>query len=973
MRIACESCKEAYTIEDSQVADQPIGAQCPYCGHVQLVRKSDDVLSGALSFEQPPPGMGFGPEPGGAISESMPALSGGGPPPLQNPNLNKISSRDLFGGDSLQSGGQWSGGLSMSGNFSLDSSSLPQDSGYSPSGDINDSQFSGGLSMSGNIDAGSLEDPPSSGAPELELDRGGPGGGGGIPLASGGLELDSLSLDSRSGPGDSIPSASLSSGSLGPVGAEGAEARCQVCGTPLNDQFDRVLGLCEEHQRAKGSRDRELSSGGWFHRDRTGNVAGPIALEQMRARVRDGQFSTEDEFSRDGTDFGPITRFKELAYLASLATAVSSPRSSHMQVSRSRPRILPLLVIMVIFAGLGALAFFMFQERAKITVMAKSLISGDGLSTAGSNPLKFYFADWSAQLPNNSGSASEYLVTAEARFFEDTAEGYKQAEIAYKRALLVDGENVAATAGYAENALTWRYATMSAEELKVIRGAIRHATEKGPKTSAPYRAAAILALMENDLPGCRSGADTALQFSPTDGRARLISAACYLQGNSKLAVEEAEQARRLIDTMNRAVPVLADGLIRLGSFKQAERLLKRQLASEPRQTSVMYQLAVLKQKIGEEDEAEALLRRAATQDDDPVRAKLALADFKLEQGSWSAAASGYREASRLPIAHKLRGSRLYSGWARAALMLNKPDEAKELAEKALSYSGMDAAALLARGEAALMQGKSGEAIADARRILTQRDKEPAALVLKARADLMEGNRAGALESLHTATENNKQSIALRGILARLFLNEGNSSAAFTLMRRAFAVDPTWAGAHDRRPRFEVNPQAVQEAIGAFEKLVEDRNNGPVASASIAMLNYQLENWDQTEEAINACLSVDRSNTMALLYKAQMALDDGDPKRAKALARKLLALEHGMPLAYLTLARAEAAMGKTKPAIRAYEDALLGERGLLSASLELAALRHKTPKLRKASEAEVMRIFKLDPSHREARRLLFELR
>src|SRR5687768_2968356 len=79
MRIECEVCSATYTIDDAQLSDQPIGAQCPYCGHVKLVRKGDQAAKAPggiptfgttsaqdLGFGGPPPGF----SPGGSASAS---------------------------------------------------------------------------------------------------------------------------------------------------------------------------------------------------------------------------------------------------------------------------------------------------------------------------------------------------------------------------------------------------------------------------------------------------------------------------------------------------------------------------------------------------------------------------------------------------------------------------------------------------------------------------------------------------------------------------------------------------------------------------------------------------------------------------------------------------------------------------------------------------------------------------------------
>src|SRR5262245_28485976 len=69
MRIECEVCSATYTIDDAQLSDQPIGAQCPYCGHVKLVRKGDQVAARGPGGIPP-----FG-------TTSAQDLGFGGPPP----------------------------------------------------------------------------------------------------------------------------------------------------------------------------------------------------------------------------------------------------------------------------------------------------------------------------------------------------------------------------------------------------------------------------------------------------------------------------------------------------------------------------------------------------------------------------------------------------------------------------------------------------------------------------------------------------------------------------------------------------------------------------------------------------------------------------------------------------------------------------------------------------------------------------
>src|SRR5687767_1232313 len=287
MRIECEVCSATYTIDDSQLSDQPIGAQCPYCGHVRLVKKGD---AGA-------PSLGAGPPPQQHMASD---LSLNAPPPI------KESSPFLGNAPPNPFGGPNGGAAPF---------------GASPFG------------------ASPFGAPPFGAAPEP-------------PPRESSMQIERTSQRQTSQSLEPQPSG----------------ATCQVCGTSLTDEFDKVIGLCDVHQRDRRGAEAPPSKAApsqWYVRSRDGRSDGPMELEDLRQRIRSGEYSPDDDFSPDGVDYGPIGRFKDIAYLASLKVGGQSGASSRSSYARPKPGVSigKLITPLLLLGVAGGVAFLAFTQR----------------------------------------------------------------------------------------------------------------------------------------------------------------------------------------------------------------------------------------------------------------------------------------------------------------------------------------------------------------------------------------------------------------------------------------------------------------------------------------------------------------------------------------------------------------------------------------------------------------------------------
>ena len=981
MRIECENCSATYTIDDSQLSDAPIGAQCPYCGHVKLVQRGGAApnypmsnfsptgypATGAQSSMHGAGATGLQPSPTGPLPGSAGAtgLSAAG-----------AGATGGYGGMPASHYGPAPTGASQS--FGIVNNSGDMISAGTGTPDINAQYASApggapGFQSSFAAQSTGLTMPPSAGMQAPGYPQ--PSGATGDAPRFGTSSFDlSLSDDVRG------PSHDLAVPGQVPVAS--APSTCQVCGTTLHDEFDKVIGLCDEHQRDRrygdGASAEPAPASGvgarWHARSPDGLVSGPMPLEELRVRIRDGSFSLNDDFSRDGVDFGPIARFKELAYLASLTGEAHGGRMSPARyyargagLQSTLSRILTPALLLLIIGGIGYLAF---RERAQISKIAAGLMSTSGPTRPmGPNPLQRYKDRWALAHPDVSGTTAEHLVTARARHLEDTWSGYQQAERAFQRALLLDMEDADAVAGYAENLVIWQYPLLAPDELRVVEAAARYAMALEPQSPVAHRVLGAIAYQRRDLNGCRAGADAALQRDATDARAKLLLAECYMEGNVSLAIEEAQRAQRLLPALRRADMVLGRAYAKQGRFASAFQLLTNRLKVDPNNAAVHRLYGQVAREIGERKEARERFNRALKLGGDTQGSLLELAELALETKEHAAAVGYYRRLTQTKLFGK-RGTRVYAGWARAELARRQGRRAVELAAQALQYSSRDPAALLIRGESALFVKSATTAALYAKQAESARLGEPAVLILAGRAMAAQNDHKAAIQKMQSAINNDPQDPRLKGVLAAEFLKQGGVAQAFTLMRRAADIDPQSVGSRSRVGLLALSPLAIQEAIDQFRRAAVDERNASVSNSAIGLLYYHSGERSRAKVAIERALRLDDANIMALIYQAQLALDRRDYVRAQKSARKLLAVERGSALGYLMLARATAARRQTKKAQDQYRLALRSDPGLLPAKVELAGLKLETAEREQAIQ-ELQEAYLISPSSLTVRRLLLK--
>ena len=619
------------------------------------------------------------------------------------------------------------------------------------------------------------------------------------------------------------------------------------------------------------------------------------------------------------------------------------------------------VIIMIVAAVAGFVAYREHFSRQPFAARPHQLAA---------NPLRPYRDQWRQSQPDVTGDIATHLLTARQEHLKDTWAGYERAELAFQRALIIDINDPAAIAGYVENSVRWRYARMSSDEVSALERATRYATALRPAHAAPYRASSTLAYYVGDLNGCRAGADDALARDPTDAQARLNRAECFVTANAPLSAKEAERAQQTLPQLRRAALVLGRAYATQGRYASAFRVLSDRLKVDPDTAVVLRALGDLSRALGKPSEARRYYERCLELDGDRQAAQLALAELALEQGETREAVNYYRAVAEDAPLYATRGARVYTGWARAEIERGRGRRAAQLAAKALLFAPRNPAALLARGEAAMMVGSATTAAEYAKRAESVRLGETSTLVLAARAMVAQEQFDAALTKIQEAAANVPHDPPTNGRCRRHLSSAGRISQAFALFRRAADIDPASVPARTQAGLWALNPDSMTEIIDQLRRSTRIARDASVAYAAIGMLQYHRQERNLASRAVEEALRLDDANTSALIYRAQLALDQKDRARARRLARKILAIDRGSALGYLLLARASALYGDANAAHQHYRAALQSDPDLLSAKVELAGLDLDT----EAHADAVRRLqdaFLIAPDNLSTRRLLLK--
>jgi serine/threonine protein kinase/WD40 repeat protein/tetratricopeptide (TPR) repeat protein len=281
--------------------------------------------------------------------------------------------------------------------------------------------------------------------------------------------------------------------------------------------------------------------------------------------------------------------------------------------------------------------------------------------------------------------------------------------------------------------------------------------------------------------------------------------------------------------------------------------------------------------------------------------------------------------------------------------------AGELAEmdRRLAVNPDDADALIHRGWLFSQQKKWPEAIADLNRRLRLRPEDADARWLLAEAYHETGNLAGALAAMSRLLEQTPDDRDVRFQRGLLALAQDQPGVAEEDFRRVLAAEPDLERARYRRAQALIRLGRHRDALAELDILIP---NAPQDYALYLLRGTVREALGDSGQARG-----DREKTSALLPKDPMELnnrawtlatgpiDERDPERAVALARRAVALAPGQQLSLNTLGVALYRVGQYAEAVSVLKQSLTAGKGEFDAfDLFFLAMTHR--RLGHATEA-----------------------
>ncbi len=987
MKIVCQKCSAAYSIDDKFITPKGVRAQCPKCKNLQMVKKEGGGSAAPAAakpkasappkpapVQAPPPPDEDAPAPIPPAPPSVAPLGASAPalklPPavapkpapaphkapssFPSPVASAPAASSPFGDlafDPLPpagAGAPLGGGPPDPAPFSFDAFAPP-----SPGG----GGFAG-APLAAPASIPNFSPPPPAAAPSFDgafsfdaAPTAGAPGGPPAPAAGGGFSLDFADSPTRmdASPPGWDAAAGATQAVKSPVGAGPAPMSCKSCGKALTDPFDQALGICDD------CRSNEKPAGAQSPSTSTSQPLARISLASMPAVQ--------------------VTPPPEPEPVPEPEPAKPARKGTGMVIGGERSEGLGLklglaaAVVVVVMAGGAYLAFAKPWAKKEAAPLDQRMLA------SSSAPIDAVVEEWKKLFPDLGGSAAEYLAAGEEHLARDTPRGYKDAEDAFQKALILDSKSDRAIAGWVLALAFGRGQSMDEATAKIADQLLNAAALRGGDARVYAARAHFLITRKASLGEITGTADRA-KLSPSSkdkALAEIALGVAYVGQNPKIAAEHFDEALKLDPKLKRGYIFQAELFRSRGDQKSAIAAMEKRLEFDPEQWEAGHALAKMYLEVGELALAKKTYERVRDADPTNLRPKIALGILAYQhEGRADVAVSllnAVLEQNKQMPADLQMEALAHKGFA--LRLAGSLDAARKAADDALNLKADYAPAHLVRMLVGLQQSQLPEARVHFLALAGKLDNPGLESALEGRLLFAEGKYPEAISALTASVASDPRRLDAQLLMGAAGAKAKNTSKAWDdALGRGLKADPMYGGPLPvMTPNYVRPADIVSPAKGVFKKAAEDDPNPAMFDG---LVDLAMGDWNAADAAFAQVLRFDQGNGYAYAYRALYALRKKDISGAARFASKAVDAERTVPLVQAAFGSVALAQNRLEPALKALRLAIDGNSNLQFAKVRMAEVQWRLKKYEEAKDT-LGTVIRVDPSYYDAMKLLYAIK
>jgi tetratricopeptide (TPR) repeat protein len=603
-----------------------------------------------------------------------------------------------------------------------------------------------------------------------------------------------------------------------------------------------------------------------------GTTLTSMSLDDVRQKVKAGEISKEAQAAQGDDPYRPITVHAALAVM--FRGAAPEGRSQKVVYRREgngrRGWVAAGLSVVALAAVAGSYHFrdLLFESKDEVVyenIFAKRVQL------------------WQLRYTELSGTSEEHLARGLRFAQEDTALGYRQADDAFQKALVLDPENLDAMGAYVENLAYLPVRKSDTEALKDALEGIEYAIKKNPRRAQLHRAQGALLITMDRPEQAQAALARALRLDPKNAEALLWMASTNLERNLAEAIKATEEAQQLNPELLRAPYLLGLAYQKQGKFKTALNQFRLRLQKDQDHKETLLATARLLVEVGDFSAAQQHLERLLQVDPRQVTARLMLARILYQGlGDFETAQGQLEDAVRYALES---GELVKEVHTHLAFVLGERGQWKEAEDAVLMALRDDPAygpGLYVAGRVLMHR----HAATEARERLERALQAVAGTYLEATvrttlgdAWAQQGNTAEAVRAYTTVIRNDARYVRAYLAVAAVYADGQNMQQAAAMMREVLDINP-----FHRRDRFYLTdyPEAASDIEAyrtAWSKLKTADADRSLVLSSEGITAFHADQMEAAMALFKKALRDDANNLGAAMYLGASSIIRGRAKDA----------------------------------------------------------------------------------------------